>query len=147
MMRRMVTPGRLLPYAAIDKAIFDKYGPPKHDESHDGVALWTEGGTPETCLMANMGDFDLSGLVSADDARRKMRWDESPAAQFPLPSYRAEALVRQADCGKVIGYLREYPETWGQSGFSLMMADFAAMNALVAQRGTAVVAEELEIDF
>ena len=155
-MRRMVLEKGMLPYEQIRMALDEKYGTPNisgEEMGMQGVRGWVQGAAaPEQylCIVVPYANMQLNAWscirgIGTDS------WTPSKvnraAWQMGLPDYTDELLAYSQTCVRALVYTEESPVQWGASGFSLLLADFAAIQRADETIAGAAPSEPFEIKF
>ncbi len=135
-MRRMVLQAGRLPYDQITDGLNRKYGASDIDEPIMGMRSWGNAALPEDCLYTyGQGGSNhlhhMKQLVPGEGSTDVdfIRSPDVTSYMKGLPELVPELIANTEVCGQVLIYTPEYPEQWGKSGFSLMLADFTQVIA------------------
>ncbi|MEM9782667.1 MAG: peptidoglycan-binding protein, partial [Pseudomonadota bacterium] len=123
LMRRLVLAEGRLPYDRISQGLTGKYGDPDFQDPIMGLQVWGRDTLPEQCIEAHGmgGSNDLLSMkqltpgegLAADELFRRssgMSW------VMGLPGVPPETIPGSERCGRLLVYIPEHPETWGNSG-------------------------------
>ncbi|MEM6972992.1 MAG: peptidoglycan-binding protein [Pseudomonadota bacterium] len=152
LMRRIVLAEGRLPYDQISGGLTRKYGDADFEDPMMGLRVWGRETLPERCGQDFGGGNDISTMKQLApgeglEAQALMMRRDGMSWAMGLPAVAPELIAGTAQCGSILVYMPEHPETWGQSGFSMTLFDFGQ---LAAAQELALGSEEtadIDIDF
>ncbi|MEO1470752.1 MAG: hypothetical protein AAFV86_17035, partial [Pseudomonadota bacterium] len=152
LMRRIVLPEGRLPYDQISTGLTRKYGEADFEDPIMGLRVWGRETLPDRCGEGIGGANDISAMKQLTpgeglEATALMMRRDGMSWAMGLPAVPPELIAGTEVCGRLLVYMPEHPETWGQSGFSMTLFDFAQLAAAQEMALGSDDTAEIEIDF